>query len=72
MNAREFKKGDILEIMNDSVSEKAPCTCTVVGVRARGIIVEHSDSDEFLNYDVFTGRTVEKDIKASRRYFKIT
>ena len=69
MNSREFNKGDILEILNDSVSEKAPCTCTVGGVRPRGIIVEHADADELIDHDRFTGRAVEKDIRSGRRYF---
>lgn len=72
MNSRDFKKGDVLEIMNDSVSEKAPCTCIVVGVRPRGIIVEHADADELISHDRFTGRKVEKDIRPGRRYFRIT
>lgn len=72
MNAREFKKGDVLEIMNDAVSEKAPCTCTVVGIRPNGIVVEHADCDEIIKFGLFTGRTVEKHIKVGRRYFKIT
>lgn len=71
MNSREFKKGDILEILNDSVSEKAPCTCTVVGVRPRGIIVEHADADEIIDHDRFSGHSVEKGMKGQRRFFTI-
>lgn len=66
MNAREFKRGDILEIMNEQLSRKAPCTCTVVGTGPRGLVVEHADIDEFIAYTRFTGLSVE--VQSKKRY----
>jgi len=73
VNARELRKGDLLDIQTDKLSQKAPCTCTVVGKRPRGLVVEHDDSDEYLPFDLFTDKVVErlKDL-GGRRIFKIT
>lgn len=53
MKSTDFKKGDILDILNDNVSDKAPCTCTIVGVKSKYLIVEHSDCDEYIEHTRF-------------------
>lgn len=47
----KFKRGQLMEILTDRLSDKAPCTCTIVGVKRTYIVVEHSDEDEYLKIE---------------------